>query len=174
MSRTLTKSKGGSAPAAGWHAGTVTKCEKGSFSGSNYYDVYLDSLHENMKCRVWEARNSDGEEFSIGNLIRYSNPEILEEISNNGEDAIVKVDDAPNSLIGKRLQVFVYKKTNGYMDVLQNKVAPAEPFENIIDTIDDNRINYIKTAAETYHSNRVSKNGSVASTSSDEGDEIPF
>ena len=174
MSRTLTKSKGGSAPAAGWHAGTVTKCEKGNFNGSNYYDVFLDSLHENMKCRVWEARNSDGEEFSIGNLIRYSNPEILEEISNNGEDAIVKVDDAPNSLIGKRLQVFVYKKTNGYMDVLQNKVAPAEPFENIIDTIDDNRINYIKTAAETYHSNRLTKNGTVASTSSDEGDEVPF
>lgn len=173
MAIVLNKSKeGGARPPAGWHVGTVTQCEQGTFNESKFFDVMISELPENMKCRVWEARNSEGEEFSISNLIRYSNPDILEETS-NGTDPAIKVDDTPKSLVGKRLQVYVYEKDNGYMDILQNKVAPAEPFSNSVDKMTEERIRYIKNAAVKYFNNKVSTNGAAVSKSEEE-EVVPF
>ena len=88
-------------------------------------------------------------------MVRYSNPDILEELSTDGVLS-ASLDDSPAGLKGKSLQVLFYKKDNGYTEILQ-KVAPAVPFENIVDNITEERILKIKTSAEAYKAKRDAK-----------------
>ena len=127
MAITLKESSGGSYP-EGWQSVTVSKAEKGDYNGTLYYDLLFNNYPDNLKCRVWETKNKDGEEFSISNLFRYSNPEILEENEADGKKSI-KIDDSPMALQGKNLQVLFYKNGNGYTEIAQ-KVVPASPFQN--------------------------------------------
>ena len=147
MAITLKESSGGSYP-EGWQSVTVSKAEKGDYNGTLYYP-------DNLKCRVWETKNKDGEEFSISNLFRYSNPEILEENEADGKKSI-KIDDSPMALQGKNLQVLFYKNGNGYTEIAQ-KVVPASPFQNTIDNITTEKIDGMKQSAERYINNRKQK-----------------
>ena len=88
-------------------------------------------------------------------MVRYSNPDILEELSTDGELS-ASLDDSPAGLKGKKLQVLFYKKDNGYTEVFQ-KTAPASPFENIVDNFTEERILKIKTSAEVYKAKRDEK-----------------
>ena len=151
MAITLKESSGGSYP-EGWQSVTVSKAEKGDYNGTLYYDLWFDSYPDNLKCRVWETKNKDGEEFSIANLFRYSNPEILEENEADGKKTI-KIDDSPMALQGKNLQVLFYKNGNGYTEVAQ-KVVPASPFQNTIDNITTEKIEGMKQSAERYINSR--------------------
>ena len=139
----------------GWHEVTIENAVVGDYNDSRYIDLHFDGYPESLKCRVWEARNQEGEEFSISNMVRYSNPDILEELSTDGVLS-ANLDDSPAGLKGKKLQVLFYKKDNGYTEVFQ-KVAPAVPFENIIDNITEERILKIKTSAEAYKAKRDAK-----------------
>ena len=152
MAITLKESTGGGNYTEGWHSVTVSKAEKGDYNGTLYYDVWFDSYPDNLKCRVWETKNKDGEEFSIANLFRYSNPEILEENEADGKKSI-KIDDSPMALAGKKLQVLFYKNDNGYTEVAQ-KVVPAIPFQNAIDNITEDKIEGMKQSAERYINSR--------------------
>ena len=154
MAITLKESSGGSYP-EGWQSVTVSKAEKGDYNGTLYYDLWFNSYPDNIKCRVWETKNKDGEEFSISNLFRYSNPEILEENEADGKKSI-KIDDSPMALQGKNLQVLFYKNGNGYTEVAQ-KVVPASPFQNTIDNITTEKIDGMKQSAERYINNHKQK-----------------
>ena len=161
MGIVVTKKEGGGYD-EGWKTVTVSDATKGDFNGSKYIDLHFEGYPETTKCRVWEARNKDGEEFSVSNMVRYINPTVLEEMDNDGTTA-ASLDDSPNGLKGKSLQVLFYKKANGYSEISQ-KVAPAIPFQNIVDNFDDNRIARIKQSAETYQARRNEANGVVAET----------
>ena len=139
----------------GWQIVIISDAVYGDYNGSKYIDLFFEGYPESLKCRVWEARNQDGEEFSVSNMVRYSNPDILEELSTDGELS-ASLDDSPAGLKGKKLQVLFYKKDNGYTEIFQ-KVAPAVPFENIIDNITEERILKIKTSAEAYKAKRDAK-----------------
>ena len=52
----------------GWKHVTISKAERGDYSGSKYYDLWFEGLPDNLNCRVWEARNKEGEEFSVSNM----------------------------------------------------------------------------------------------------------
>ena len=173
MSIVVTKKEGGGGYEEGWKTVTISDAIKGDWSGSKFIDLHFEGYPESLKCRVWEARNGEGEEFSISNMVRYSNPEILEEMDNDGTTA-AKLDDSPKGLKGKSLQVLFYKKSNGYSEVSQ-KVAPATPFQNIVDNFDENRISRIKDSAETYQAKRNEANG-IANESKTEAstDEVPW
>ena len=151
--------------AEGWHTVTIREAQLGDFNGSKFIDLWFTDYPDSLKCRVWEARNKDGEEFSVTNMIRYSNPEILEELPEKDGAAVAKLDDSPASLIGKGFQVLFYKNANGYTEVSQ-KVAPATEFENIIDKMTEQRIEGIKTSAEKYVANRAAATA-TKSTDSD-------
>jgi hypothetical protein len=70
--------------------------------------------------------------------------------------------------------VLFYKKANGYSEISQ-KVAPAIPFENIVDKFDENRIARIKESAEKYQARRNEANGVVDNdTTSVGGEEQPW
>ena len=161
MGIVVTKKEGGGYD-EGWKTVTVSNATKGDFNGSKYIDLHFEGYPETIKCRVWEARNKDGEEFSVSNMVRYINPTILEEMDKDGTTA-ASLDDSPAGLKGKSLQVLFYKKANGYSEISQ-KVAPAEPFQNIVDNFDENRIARIKESAEKYQAKRNEANGVVAET----------
>ena len=108
-------------------------------------------------------------------MVRYSNPTVLEEMDKDGT-AAASLDDSPNGLKGKSLQVFFYKKANGYSEVSQ-KVAPATPFQNIIDDFDDSRISRIKDSAEKYTKRKLEANGvskTETQTTVDNVDDVPW
>jgi hypothetical protein len=172
MGIVVTKKEGGGYD-EGWKTVTISSAEKGDFNGSKFIDLRFDGYPETVKCRVWEARNKDGEEFSVSNMVRYINPTILEEMDKDGTTA-ASLDDSPAGLKGKSLQVLFYKKANGYSEISQ-KVAPAIPFENIVDKFDENRIARIKESAEKYQARRNEANGVVDNdTTSVGGEEQPW
>ncbi len=158
--------------AEGWHDVEISKASRGDFNGSGYVDLWFKDYPETLKCRVWEARNKDGEEFSVTNLIRYSNPDILEELPDKDGAAVAKLDDSNNALVGKKLQVLFYKNANGYTEVSQ-KVVPAAPFENIIDKMTEQRIEGIKASAEKYQKQRSQATNGVATNDTNAAD-MPF
>ena len=162
MGIVVTKKEGGGGYDEGWKTVTISSAEKGDFNGSKFIDLRFEGYPETVKCRVWEARNKDGEEFSVSNMVRYCNPTILEEMDKDGTTA-ASLDDSPAGLKGKSLQVLFYKKANGYSEISQ-KVAPAVPFQNVVDNFDENRISRIKDSAETYQARRNEANGVVAGT----------
>ena len=155
MAITVTESSGTSY-GEGWKTVTISEAKKGDYNGSLYYDLWFESYPDNLKCRVWEAKNKDGEEFSIANLFRYSNPDILEENENDSGKKSIKIDDSPMALAGKKLQLLFYKNGNGYTEVAQ-KVVPAKPFQNVIDNITEDKIEGMKQSAERYINSRTQK-----------------
>ena len=162
MGIVVTKKESSGGYDEGWRTGIIAYATKGVVNGSKYVDLHFEGYPDNLKCRVWEARSQDGEEFSVSNMVRYTNPNILEEMDKDGT-AAANLDDTPAGLKGKSLQVLFYKKANGYSEVSQ-KVAPAVPFQNIVDNFDDNRIARIKESAEKYQARRNEANGVVAET----------
>ena len=161
MGIVVTKKEGGGY-SEGWKTVTISDTNKGDFNGSKYIDLHFEGYPETVKCRVWEARNKDGEEFSVSNMVRYINPTVLEEMDKDGTTA-ANLDDSPAGLKGKSLQVLFYKKANGYSEISQ-KVAPAAPFQNIVDNYDENRIARIKESAEKYQARRNEANGVIVET----------
>ena len=176
MGIVVTKSTGGGGYDEGWKTVTVSEAVKGDYNGSKYIDLFFEEYPESVKCRVWEAQNKDGEEFSVTNMVRYANPTVLEEMDKDGTTA-ASLDDSPNGLKGKSFQVLFYKKANGYSEISQ-KVAPAVPFQNIVDNFDENRIARIKESAEKYQARRNEANGIVSETTDTEttkaDDDMPW
>jgi len=155
----------------GWKQVTISTAKRGDYNGSGFIDLWFDNYPETLKCRVWEARGQDGQEFSVSNMVRSCNPDVLE--SSEGEDGkkIASLDDSPASLKGKKLQVLFYKNSNGYVEVAQ-KVAPAAPFENAVDSYTEDRIENIKQAAEKYVAQRTITTTTNTTANSTEG--MPF
>lgn len=172
MGIVVTKKENSGGYDEGWKTVVISKVNKGDFSGSKFIDLFFEGYPENLKCRVWEARGQDGEEFSVSNMVRYTNPTILEEMDNNGTTA-ASLDDSAVGLQGKSLQVLFYKKANGYSEISQ-KVAPAVPFQNIVDDFDENRIARIKESAEKYQTKRNLANGVVSETTEGKSDDMPW
>ena len=172
MALTVTKSTGGGYD-EGWKTVTISNTKRGDFNGSKYIDLFFEGYPETLKCRVWEARNGEGEEFSVTNMVRYSNPTVLDEMDKDGT-AAASLDDSSAGLKGKSLQVLFYKKANGYSEVAQ-KVAPAIPFENIVDNFTEDRIERIKQSAEAYIKRRLEANGEIKTeTTETSTDEVPW
>ena len=162
MAITVTKSTGGGGYSEGWKTVIVSNATKGDYSGSKYIDLFFEGYPETLKCRVWEARSGEGEEFQIANMVRYSNPTVLDELDKDGTTA-ASLDDSPAGLKGKSLQVFFYKKDNGYSEI-SPKVVPASPFTNIVDDITEERISRLKASAESYIKRRQEANGVTTET----------
>ena len=161
------KESSGTSFGEGWKNVTISEAKRGDYNGSGYVDLWFEDYPESLKCRVWEARNKDdGQEFSVSNMIRSCNPDILEESESEDGTKIASLDDSPGSLKGKKLQVLFYKNANGYAEVSQ-KVAPAVPFENVVDKYTEDRIENIKQAAEKYVASRNPKPTDDAAAVSD-------
>ena len=165
---------------SGWHALEVVKAEYGDWNGTKYLDIWFKDYPDSINLRCYAKKGKDGEEFAIGRLFRFANAGIMEVAKSDSGEAIVKLNDAPDALIGKTLNVFFYKDGD-YYRILAN-TAPTV-FENDLESFNEDDIAYWKGNAEKYYNDYIVKNntttGFVASdnytttTTADTAD-IPF
>ena len=175
--RTLTvKTGGGSSYSTGWHTKLISKAEYGDYNGSKYLDIWFEDFPESLNMRVYEKKNASGEEFAIGNLFRYANAGITSALEGANNTKVIKLDDSPQALIGKSLNVYVHKDCK-YSRVL-NQAAPTE-FQNVVESFNADDVEFWKKRAEKYYTEYVqpklkTKNEDVSTSDSSESDDIPF
>ena len=157
--RALTVKKGGDFVdkfPPGWHTLTIFKAEYGDFQESRFIDLWFKEYEDTPKlsCRVWAKKGKTGEEFAIGRLFRFANAGIQKVSKSDEGDAILTIDDSPSQLLGKKINVFFYKKDgNGYTEILPN-IAPTV-FTNDLETFKEDDVNYWKKQAEKYYQNYI-------------------
>ena len=151
----------------GWHEVTIAKATDGDFDGTRYIDLHFKDLPENLKCRVWSAVNATtGEDFGIGNLFHYANAGIKTD-----DDGVLAIDDNPNHLHGKTLNVLFYENDNGFTDAAQ-RIVPV-----IRDGFSEGYVEKLKSKTETWVNGRTngthSTNGTTTKTVK-ETEAVPF
>ena len=153
MSRTLTIKSGGDGRwSPGWHEVVVSDAKYGTYKDSKYIDVWFEGYNDNFNLRMYAKIGKDGEEFAIGQLFRFANAGITEGLEGADGTTIVKLNDDASELVGKSLNVFLYK--NGkYSRVLTN-VAPTV-FKNVVESFEEKDIDYWKGRAEKYFADYV-------------------
>ena len=179
MVRTLTvKTGGGSSFSTGWHTKLISKAEYGDYNGTKYLDVWFDDFPESLNMRVYEKKNADGEEFARGNLFRYANAGITSALEGQGGTKVIKLDDSPEALIGKNVNVYVHK--DGKYSRVLNQCAPTE-FENVVEKFSADDVQYWKDRAVKYFLEYVkpkldkkSDNATEIDTSDSSEDDLPF
>ena len=141
--RTLTIKSGGTGTNydAGWHELLVSKAEYGEWNGSKYLDVYFDEYPENLNMRVYAKTGTDGEEFAIGQVYRFANAGISSALEGPDGTKVVKLDDSPEALIGKKMNVYFYK--DGKYSRILSKIAPTT-FQNAVESFNEDDVNYWK------------------------------
>ena len=140
----------------GWHELTISRAKYGDFQDSKYIDVWFEeySEYDKLSVRIWAKTGKDGEEFAIGRLFRFANAGIKSVSKSDEGDAIITIDDKPEELVDKKINVFFYKKgEKKYTEVLSN-VAPTE-FQNDLETFNANDVEFWKEQAEKYYKDYV-------------------
>ena len=149
---------------SGWNEVTIASTKDGDYDGTRYIDLHFEGMPENLKCRIWSAKNKEtGEDFGIGNLFYYANAGLTI------EDGEVTIDDNANHLKGKKLNVFFYINDNGYTDAAQ-RVVPV-----VRDGFSESYVAKLKVKAEAWVARRV--NGTtthVNGTTTADTEAVPF
>jgi len=179
--RTLTvRTGGGSNFSTGWHTKLINKAEYGDYNGSKYIDVYFDELPESLNLRVYAKSNANGEEFAIGNLFRYANAGITGALEGASNTKVIKLDDSPEALIGKNINIYIHK--DGKYSRVLNQCAPTE-FENVVESFNADDVQFWKDRAIKYFNEYVQPKiekklldapTQVAASPSDSDENIPF
>jgi len=163
MTRTLTvkKGSGGSKFSPGWHTATVSTAKYGTWNDTKFLDVCFEGYSDKMNMRVYAKEGKNGEEFAIGNIFRFANAGISDGLEGGGGEVTIKLDDSEEQLIGKKMNIFLYKDRD-YSRVL-SQVAPV-PFVNIVEefTLDD--VIYWKGRAEAFFTKFVQPKLSATTT----------
>ena len=177
--RTLTiKKNNGSKFSPGWKQVEIIKAVYGDYNGTKYLDVYFDDFPESLNMRVYEKKNSEGEEFAIGNFFRFSNAGITSALEGANNTKVIKLDDSVEALIGKNVNIYVHK--DGKYSRVLNQCAPTE-FENVVESFNADDVQFWKERAEKYFREYIQpkiekKLASVvdAPDSSESDENIPF
>tara|TARA_R100001129_G_scaffold164225_2_gene130257 strand:+ start:355 stop:924 length:570 start_codon:yes stop_codon:yes gene_type:complete len=150
MTRTLTVRKstgGGSKFSPGWHTATISTAKYGDWNDTKFLDVCFEGYSDKMNMRVYAKEGKNGEEFAIGNIFRFANAGISDGLEGADGNVTIKLDDSAETLIGKEINIFLYKDGD-YSRVLP-QIAPV-PFKNMIEEFTEDDVNYWKGRAETF------------------------
>ena len=128
--KTMSASTGGSKFSEGWHEVSISKATYGDWNGKRYLDLLFQDYPENLNLRVYETFNkSSNEEFKIANTFKFANAGIIGVLKDpNGKHPLIQYDDDINGLIGKKVNVYIYKETKtgeGYSRIFDD-IAPVE------------------------------------------------
>ena len=125
----------------GWHEVEISGAEYGTYEAGNgdskkYIDVLMKDYPENMNIRVYETFNkTTKEEFKVANLFKHANAGIVGVLKDpNGKNPLIQYDDDPKNLVGKTVQVYIYKEQktgNGYSRVFDTVAPVAQEGEHI-------------------------------------------
>ena len=132
--KTMTANSGGGEKfAEGWHEVSISKVETGTYGTGDaekgYYEINMQDYPDNMSFRVYETFNkTTKEEFKVANLFKHANAGIVGVLKDpNGKNPLIQYDDDPKNLVGKTIQVYVYKeqKTGNEYSRVFDTVAPV-------------------------------------------------
>ena len=159
--RTLTIKTGGGGGnfTGGWNHVKITKAKYGEWEGNKYLDIFFEDFPETLNMRVYSKQAKNGEEFAIGRVFRFANAGLTEALEGDDGTKVIKLDDSPEQLHGKDLNIFLFKDGEYYRILTQP--APTE-FVNQIEEFKENDISYWKGKAEKYYNEYINKssNGS--------------
>jgi len=176
MARTFTLPKKGSGNwAEGWHTLTISKAAYGKWNDTTYIDVWFKDYPENFNMRIYAKIGKDNEEFAIGNLYRFADAGITDALESAEGDTVLKIDDSPEALIDKVVNVMFYK--DGKFTRILPQIVPVE-FTNIVDTFEAKDVSYYKTKAVNYFTKYVQPklkgNTQTETVAETVTDDIPF
>ena len=164
MSSTLTIKKGGPSPyPPGWHTANISNAEFGEWDGNDgpvkYIDIYFDGYSEKMNLRVYAKESQNGEEFAIGKIFRFANAGITDALDDGEGNMTIKMDDSPEHLVGKDVNIFLYK--DGEYSKVLREIAPV-PFKNIVEEFTDKDVDFWKGKALQYFDKYVKPKLAIA------------
>ena len=167
--KTMSASTGGSSFEEGWHEATISKAEYGVYEApngdsKNYLDIWFEGYPDSMNLRVYEVFNkTTKEEFNVANIFKYAVAGVVGVLKDpNGKHPIIQYDDDVKGLIGKAININLYKdpKNPKYNRVL-DRIAPViQETEHL--TYKSTDVDSIKKSAEKSLSNKlaaISPNG---------------
>ena len=132
----------------GWHTMTISKAKYGEYNESKFIEVWFKGYSENFTLRVYAKTNDKNEEWAIGQLFRFADAGISDALDGPDGETIIKYDDSPEQLIGKHVNVYLYK--DGKYSRALKQVAPTV-FENQISSFTEADVEYWKSRAEKYY-----------------------
>ena len=159
--RTLTVKKNSGNWATGWHELTVSSSKYGTLNGGQFLEIGFVGYPENFTLRIYAKKGTSGEEFAIGNTFRYANAGIMEGLEGDDGNKVIKIDDAAESMIGNKLNIFFYK--DGEYTRCYSSVAPTV-FKNAIDDFTEDDVNFHKKKAEDRFKNYTPKGSGSTDT----------
>ena len=166
MLKMTVKSGGTGDYSSGWKTVTVKSATYGDHEGNRFLDMWFEEYGDNFNARIWEKKDKQGNEFAIANLFRFANAGIQTVEANGAANSkVVQIDDKAVNLHGKKINIYLYKNTEGYARVLQ-RIAPVV-FTNQLDTMDESSVIYWKTKAEQYFIDWVEPNIATSAAPSD-------
>ena len=151
--RTITiKAGGGGGFSEGWNQVTISSAKYGEWEGKKFIDVHFEGYPETLNMRVYAKEGKNGEEFAIGNIFRFANAGISDGLEGADGNTVVKLNDDAEELIGKQLNIYLYKDGK-YSRALTN-VAPTV-FENIVEKFTEKDVEFWKTRGEKYYKDYI-------------------
>ena len=185
--KTMAKNTGTGQYNAGWHEVTIRHATSDVWTNPKgevrrYIDLLFDGYPDNMNLRIYEAKNSEtGEEFKLVNLFRYAMAGIIDVLNDpTGKKPILQYDDDVVNLVGRHINVLVYKNKDNYSDFFDT-VAPVEQegehYSFTADQVTGLKASAEKGLARSSKSNHVT-NGTVLQgtpiTSNTSNEDVPF
>ena len=185
--KTMPMSTGTGQYNAGWHEVTIRHATADVWTNPKgevrrYIDLLFDGYPDNMNLRIYEAKNSEtGEEFKLVNLFRYAMAGIIDVLNDpTGKKPILQYDDDVVNLVGRHINVLVYKNKDNYSDFFDT-VAPVEQegehYSFTTDQVTSLKASAEKGLARSSKSNHVT-NGTVLQgtpiTSNTSNEDVPF
>ena len=131
--KTMTAGGGGGEKfAEGWHEVSISKAEYGTYDTGDaekrFIELNMQDYPDNMSFRVYETFNkTTNEEFKVANLFKHANAGIVGVLKDpNGKNPLIQYDDDTKNLVGKTIQVYIYKeqKTGNEYSRVFDTVAP--------------------------------------------------
>ena len=178
--KTMAASSGDGKWTEGWHTLTISKADYGDWNDKRYLECKFDGYPDNFTLRVYEAHNKEThEEFKIANLFRYANAGILGVLKDpTGKKPVIQYDDERSNLVGKTINVFLYKEQKTgkeYMRIFDN-IAPVEQEGEHVSWTGD-QVAKMKTNVEKNYE-RMMTNTTVNTmdtiTTTDTASDVPF
>lgn len=154
---------GGSDYTLGWHTLKIATAKRDSFDNNNFHNLTFEGYPETFRLRVYEV--SGGDDWKTAQLYRFANAGIVKSLENGSGETLVQIDDNPQLLVGKLLNVLFVE--DGEFTKIFNRFAPTV-FENEAEKFTEASVQYWKDKAEKSHANSGGKQ------SKDRDEDIPF
>ena len=110
--KTMKLNEGNGQYTEGWHTVEIIKALYSQWKESRVLDVWFKDYPDTFKTRIFPAFNKEtNEEFAVARLFKIANAGILSVLKDaNGKNPIIQYDDGEEHLVGKQVNIFLYKE----------------------------------------------------------------